>query len=133
MNLGVAKRIYVVIALILAGTALLGLSSWTGVRRLADASRRLGEVNLSSVASLYEALHLFERQGELVNQAPAQTDLKVLEQMTQEFNSAHQKLHAQLAALKKVDVSGSLADRLNALEAALPAPSHPKSHSTAEA
>ena len=120
MNLGVARRIYLVIGLILAGTAVLALASWTGVRRLADASRRLGEVNLSSVATLYEASHLYQLQSELVNQAPAQTDLKALEKMTQEFNQAHQKLQEQIDILKKVDVSSSLAGRLKALEIDLP-------------
>ena len=120
MNLGVARRIYLVIGLILAGTAVLALASWTGVRRLADASRRLGEVNLSSVATLCEASHLYQLQSELVNQAPAQTDLKALEKMTQEFNQAHQKLQEQIDILKKVDVSSSLAGRLKALEIDLP-------------
>jgi methyl-accepting chemotaxis protein len=89
------------------------------MRRLANASHRLGEVNLSSVATLYEVSQLYERQSALVNRASAQTDLKVLEQMTRDFGEAHEKLQEQVIALKKVDVSGSLADRLKTLETEL--------------
>jgi hypothetical protein len=120
MNLTLAKRIYVVVGLFLAGTAVVALVSWTGVRRLSGASRRLGELNLSSVALLYDASHSFERQSALANRAPAQTDLKVLEKLSQEFNESFTQLDSRLGELKKIEAEGAMLERIRALEKDLP-------------
>ena len=103
MSLNLAKRIYLVVSLILLGTALVAGVSWTGVTRLATASRRLGEVNLNSVALLSEASRLYEHQSAVVNRAPSQTDLKLLEKMVQDFNDTNQKLEGCLREVKALD------------------------------
>lgn len=121
MNLNLAKRIYLIVLVVLAGTALIALVSWTSVRHLAEASRKLGEVNLSSVVAIYEISDLCEAQNALVTRGPALTDLKLLEKMVQDFNQAGQKLDQKIAELKKVDVNGALSEKIKAFETDLPA------------
>ena len=121
MNRSLAQRIYFVVALILAGTVVMALVSWNSVRRLETAAKRLGEVNLASVATLYEASRLYEHQSAVVNRAPAQTDLKVLEKMGQDFAETNLKLDASLAGLKRLDAQQALAAATTAFEADLPA------------
>ena len=118
--MSLAKRIYLVVGLILAGTALVAVTSWTSVQQLAAASQRLGEVNLNSVATLYEASRLYDSQGSLVNRAPAQTDLKALEKMTRDFAEASRRLDARMADVKKLDAEKALSERLTAFESELP-------------
>ncbi|MDR3457676.1 MAG: methyl-accepting chemotaxis protein [Verrucomicrobiae bacterium] len=116
-----AKRIYLVVLLVLAGTALVALISWNSVRGLANSSRRLGEVNLSSVAVIYEISDAYETQNSLVTRGPAQTDMKELEKMVKDYTQACQRLDAKLAELKKVDVQGALSEKTKAIETDLPA------------
>ncbi len=119
MNL--ARRIYLIVSLALAGTVLVALVSWTSVRRLAEASRRLGEVNLSSVAVISRISDICASQSSLVNRAPAQTDVKAIEKAAQDYAAASQKLDAGLVELKKLDAQGTLSAKIKALETDLPA------------
>jgi methyl-accepting chemotaxis protein len=120
MRLNLARRIYLVLSLILLGTALVAGVSWVGVKRLAAASRRLGEVNLNSVALLSEASRLYEHQSAVVSRAPSQTDLKLLEKMVKDFNDTGQKLAALLNQVKSIDSHQTLKEQLAAFEADLP-------------
>src|SRR5581483_11682703 len=95
--------------------------SWTSVRRLAEASRRLGEVNLSSVAVISRISDICASQSSLVNRAPAQTDVKAIEKAAQDYAAASQKLDAGLVELKKLDAQGTLSAKIKALETDLPA------------
>ncbi len=120
MGLNLARRIYLVLSLILLGTALVAGVSWVGVKRLATASRRLGEVNLNSVALLSEASRLYDHQSAVVSRAPSQTDLKLLEKMVKDFNDTDQKLAATLSQVKRIDSRKTLKEQLAAFEAGLP-------------
>jgi methyl-accepting chemotaxis protein len=121
MTISLGKRVYLVVCLVLVGTALVGGVSWFNVRQLAGEAQRLGEVNLASVASLYQATLLYENQSANVNRAPAQTDLKILQKMLQDFIETNRKLDERLVEIKKFDASNSLADGLKALTSELPA------------
>ena len=121
MKLSLANRIYWVVGLILLGTLTIALVSWSSVRRLMGSSQRLGEVNLSSVANLYECCRLYEHQNALVNRAPAQTDLKLLEKMVQDFAETNHKLDVRLAEVQRVAAQQALAERVTAFTAELPA------------
>ena len=120
MKLTLSQRVYVVVCLILAGTALVALTSWSSVRRLAQACRSLGEVNLASVASLYDATRSFALQNALVNRAPAQTDMKLVEKTVQDFNEASQRIDARIQEVRRLDSEHALAEQLKAFEAGLP-------------
>ena len=120
MKMNLASRIYLVVLLVLAGTALVAAVSWNSVRGLADASRKLGEVNLNSIVAIYQASDLYQNQNGLVTRAPAQTDTKVLETMQKQFNQINQQLDAKLVELKKVDVQGALTEKITAFEVDLP-------------
>jgi hypothetical protein len=113
MKISLAKRVYLVVGLVLVGTALVATVSWISVRSLAKASHRLGEVDLNSVATLYEATRFFERQAALVNRAPSQTDLKVLEQMVQDFTESNRKLDERIAEVNRLDAQQALREHLD--------------------
>jgi methyl-accepting chemotaxis protein len=116
MRLSLSQRVFAVVLLVLLGTAVVAAVSWTRVRSMAAASRRLGEVNLESVAHLYEVSHLYERQNALVNRAPAESDLKLLEKLVSEYTNTVATFSAQVEELKKHDDQGKLRDSLVALE-----------------
>ena len=120
MTATLAKRIYSVIFLILAGTGLVALLSWNSVRNLASDCQRLGAVNLNSMASLQEISELYQLQNSLVNRAPSQMDQKAIEKMVKDFGRASQKLDEKMGELKKLGAEGALAERIKAFEAGLP-------------
>jgi methyl-accepting chemotaxis protein len=121
MRATLAGRVYGVVGLVVVGTALVTLISWTSVKQLSLSSKRLGEVSLASVSTLYEVSRAFEQQGTLLGRAPSQSDLKQLDQLAKDHVNAGQNLKQKLLDLKKVDAQGALKDKIQAFEAELPA------------
>ncbi len=121
MTLSLSKRVYLVVGTILAGTVLVALVSWNSVRRLSQEAQRLGEVNLASITTLWQASRFYESQSAIVNRAPAQTDLKALQKMVQDFTEANRQLDGRLASVKKLDAQGAIAGPLEQFASQLPA------------
>jgi methyl-accepting chemotaxis protein len=120
MKLTLANRIYFIVGLTLAGTALITLLSWFSGKRLGDASKRLGEFNLTEVAALLEITRVHKDLCTLVSRAPAQVDLKVLEKLSADFAAGNQSLDEQLKRLLATDREGTLRGGLETIQSELP-------------
>lgn len=115
MRMSLAKRIYAVIAFVLLGTAVLAGVNWTRARGIAASSRQLGEVNLQTVALLYKAGNLFERQNSLVNRAAAETDLQVLGKLAAEYTNLTSSLSSELGRIAQIDTQAQSSASRNAI------------------
>lgn len=121
MKTSLSKRIYAVVLMVLACTALVAVVSWTSLGRLAKVSRELEEVNLNSVAAVFQATCLQAKQNSLVNRAPSELDLKVLAALIEEFEQTSKNMDLVIRQLSKVDAQGALKGQIKAFEADLPA------------
>ena len=120
MKLTISKRILFIVYAVLVGAIVLGAVSWNSIHRVASASKQLGEVNLNGISKLYEISRIFESQNSLVNQAPAQTDLKIVEKYIQDYSKALLQLDTAVEEVRKLDTQGILSDRLKAFLSEIP-------------
>lgn len=120
MKSSIAQRIYAMAGIALVGTVLVTVISWTNGNKLATSSRKLGQVNLSSVSILYQITRDYETQNNMLIRAPAQLDLKALDGIIQSYTKSCAQLDAQLAKLKEVDTTGTYRKKIEAIEADMP-------------
>jgi len=120
MKISIAQRIYGMAAIALAGTVLVTVISWTNGNRLAASSRRLGQVNLTSISILYKATRAYEFQNDMLIRAPAQMDIKVIEGIALTYSNSCKQFDSELLNLKQVDTAGTYRKEIESIEANTP-------------
>ena len=120
MKLTIVRRIYGIAAIALVGTVVVTAISWINGKTLARSSRQLGEFNLTSVSVLYDATRTFDHQNDLLSQAPAQLDLKVVQKISNDYSNSCAELNQQLERLKEIDKKGVYKAKVDALKTELP-------------